>query len=224
MSLDRFDSFVVADLPGLIEDAHLGKGLGLEFLRHTERCKILIHVVSMEEEDPYQNYLTIRKELEEYKLNLGKKEEIVVASKVEDEETTAKYLEFKKKLGKEVIAISALTHDGINELLYKANDLIKQVGEVSIFDDENNDIDEKVYDAHQDEEIFTIKKIKDHTFKIEGDRVIRTYKIINISTDEGMMKLISYLMEIGVDDRLREMGAEDGDIVILEDFEFEYIG
>ena len=225
VSLDKYDSFVVADLPGLIENAHLGKGLGLEFLRHVERCKILIHVVSMEEEDPYANYLTIRKELEEYKLNLKNKKEIVVASKVEDEETTKKYLDFKKKLGKEVIAISALTHDGINELLYKANDLIKEVGEASLLDEEDNNIDEKIYDAHKEEEdLFTITKIKDHTFKIEGERVIRTYKIINISTDEGMMKLISYLVRIGIDDKLKEMGAEDGDTVILEDFEFEYIG
>lgn len=225
VSLDKYDSFVVADLPGLIENAHLGKGMGLEFLRHAERCKVLIHVVSMEEENPYENYKIIRKELEQYNLNLSNKKEIIVASKVEDEVSEKKYKDFKKKVKKEVLPICSITLDGIKELLYKTSDLIKEVGDVSLLDEYNNAIDEKVYDARKDEEeLFTITKVKDHVFKIEGERVVRTYKIINISTDEGMMKLISYLVRIGIDDKLREMGATDGDTVILEDFEFEYIG
>ena len=216
-------SFIIADLPGLIEGAAEGKGLGLRFLRHVERCKVLLHFISMEEgQDQYQNYLTIEEELKKYGSNLAKKPKIFVATKMDEEGAEERLAEFKKKSGiEDVISISAIMDNNIDKLLYKIADLIDEENEKV---EEVEEVEYKVYDATQtmDKEIFNIRRIKSNTYQIYGESVERTFNLINISTDEGMMKLISYLRKIGVDDRLHEMGAKDGDIVTLCDFEFEY--
>ena len=216
-------SFIIADLPGLIEGAAEGKGLGLRFLRHVERCKVLLHFISMEEgQDQYQNYLTIEEELKKYGSNLAKKPKIFVATKMDEEGAEERLAEFKEKSGiEDVISISAIMDNNIDKLLYKIADLIDEENEKV---EEVEEVEYKVYDATQtmDKEIFNIRRIKSNTYQIYGESVERTFNLINISTDEGMMKLISYLRKIGVDDRLHEMGAKDGDIVTLCDFEFEY--
>ena len=216
-------SFIIADLPGLIEGAAEGKGLGLRFLRHVERCKVLMHFISMEDgQDQYKNYLTIEEELKKYGQNLAKKPKIFVATKMDEEGAEERLEEFKKKSGiEDIISISALVDNNIDLLLYKIADLIDVENEKV---EEVEEVEYKVYDATQtlDKEIFNIRRIKSNTYQIYGESVERTFSLINISTDEGMMKLISYLRKIGVDDRLHEMGAKDGDIVTLCDFEFEY--
>lgn len=215
-------SFVLADLPGLIEGASEGKGLGFTFLRHIERCKVLIHFVSMESEDPYNDYLTIKKELELYGHSLLNKKYLIVASKVDDEENNKKFIEFKKKLNEDVIPLSSLIDFNIDQVLYKTMDLIETANEEIVEEDVNSN-EFKLYNAIEEEkEIFNIRRIKSDTYQIYGESIERTYALINISTDEGIMKLISYLKKVGVDDKLKEMGAQDGDTVILCDFEFEY--
>lgn len=216
-------SFVIADLPGLIEGAAEGKGLGLRFLRHVERCKVLMHFISMEEgQDQYQNYLIIEDELKKYGSNLAKKPKIFVATKMDEEGASERLEEFKKKSGiNDIISISCIMENNIDLLLYKIADLID---EESSKVEEVEEVEYKVYDATEtmDKEIFNIRRVKSNTYQIYGESVERTFSLINISTDEGMMKLISYLRKIGVDDKLHEMGAKDGDIVTLCDFEFEY--
>ena len=216
-------SFVIADLPGLIEGAAEGKGLGLRFLRHVERCKVLMHFISMEEgQDQYQNYLIIEDELKKYGSNLAKKPKIFVATKMDEEGADERLEEFKKKSGiNDIISISCIMENNIDLLLYKIADLID---EESSKVEEVEEVEYKVYDATKtiDKEIFNIRRVKSNTYQIYGESVERTFNLINISTDEGMMKLISYLRKIGVDDKLHEMGAKDGDIVTLCDFEFEY--
>lgn len=216
-------SFVIADLPGLIEGAAEGKGLGLRFLRHVERCKVLMHFISMEEgQDQYQNYLIIEDELKKYGSNLAKKPKIFVATKMDEEGADERLEEFKKKSGiNDIISISCIMENNIDLLLYKIADLID---EESSKVEEVEEVEYKVYDATEtmDKEIFNIRRVKSNTYQIYGESVERTFSLINISTDEGMMKLISYLRKIGVDDKLHEMGAKDGDIVTLCDFEFEY--
>ncbi len=223
VSVDNFSSFVLADLPGLIEGASEGKGLGTTFLRHIERCKVLVHVVSMDgERDAYSDYNVIMNELESYKLDLAKRPMVIVASKMDEEGAQERLEVFKKQIGKDVLPISALTHEGIDELMYKCNDLVKNAAPINLFNDEEEKY--KVYDAYEDnKKIFDIVKEKEHVWRIIGDGVVRTYNLINISTDEGMLKLISYLRKIGVDERLQELGAQDGDDVYLCDFAFEYI-
>lgn len=215
-------SFVLADLPGLIEGASEGKGLGFTFLRHIERCKVLIHFVSMESEDPYNDYFTIKKELELYGHSLLNKKYLIVASKVDDEENNKKFIEFKKKLNEDIIPLSSLIDFNIDQVLYKTMDLIETANEEIVEEDVNSN-EFKLYNAIEEEkEIFNIRRIKSDTYQIYGESIERTYALINISTDEGIMKLISYLKKVGVDDKLKEMGAQDGDTVILCDFEFEY--
>lgn len=223
VNVSKYESFVMADLPGLIEGAHLGKGLGLTFLRHLERCRVIVHLVSMESDDPYNDYKIIKEEIKSYGLGLDKRPTIIVASKVEDEETTKKYLSFKKKLKKDVIAISSLTHEGINELISKCQEILS-VTDIFPLEEASNKVLSRVYDAHKDEEkIFEIVKEKDHVYRIQGKSIERTYSLINISTDEGLMRLINYLRKVGVEEELKNKGAVSGDSVYLCDFEFEYL-
>lgn len=220
-------SFVIADLPGLIEGAHEGKGLGITFLRHIERCKILMHIVSMDgKRDPLEAYNSINSELKEYGFGLENKVMIVVASKMDEEGAEERYNKFVKEIDMEVTPISAYTNENIDKVLYKLADTLDSVRKQEIYDAQNvKHVEEtKVYDAKKDiKEPFNIKKIKSDTFNIYGESIERAYKLINISTDEGMMKLISYLRKVGIDEKLKEMGAKDGDTVTLCDFEFEYV-
>ena len=217
--LEDGSSFVLADMPGLIEGAHEGKGLGLTFLRHIERTKVLIHLVDMSEENPYENYLKIRKELEKYGMNLVDREEIIVASKMDEENASKNLKEFEKKVGKEIYPICSITEEGLKKVLYKAKDLLKTAKTYTIYKEEEKEV---IYNLDKEEPLFKIVKEKEHVYAIKGERVERTYDLINISTDEGMMRLITYLNKIGVDEALKNAGVEDGDIVKLKEFEFEY--
>ncbi len=223
VNVSKYQSFVMADLPGLISGAHLGKGLGLTFLRHLERCRVIVHLVSMESTDPYLDYKNINYEIKSYGLGLDKRPTIIVASKVEDDETKNKYLAFKKKIKKDVIAISSLTHLGIDELINKCQEILSVTESFPLVDEKNKELT-KIYDAHKlEEKIFEIIKEKDHVYRLKGKSIERTYSLINISTDEGLLRLINYLRKIGVEEELRKIGATSGDSVYLCDFEFEYL-
>ncbi len=213
------DSFVIADMPGLIKGAHLGKGLGLMFLRHIERCRVLIHMVDISREDPYQDYLDIHDELKNYGMHLLDRPEIVVASKIDELEDKNKLVEFEKKIGKKVIPISCITDENLDKVLYAANDLLKDAPIWPVYNEEDK---EEVFNLNEEENVFDIVKKKEGYYEIVGDRVIRTYNLINISTDEGMLRLLTYLNKIGVDEKLHEIGAKTGDTVKIADFEFEY--
>ena len=217
---DSTKSFVLADMPGLIEGAHIGKGLGLDFLKHIERTKILIHMVDMEStRDPLNDYKTINNELEQYGMHLIERPQIVVASKVDTEEAKERFEKFQKQIDETVIPISSLSNWNLDLVINKCFELLKTAKSFPIYDEESK---EAVIDLNKDETIFRIVKEKEHVYRIEGERVIRTYELINISEDEGMMKLIQYLERIGVDEELHRIGAKNGDTVILKDFEFEY--
>ncbi|MCQ2794603.1 MAG: GTPase ObgE [Bacilli bacterium] len=218
----NYDSFVVADLPGLIEDAHKGKGLGLEFLRHVERCKVIIHLVSMEEgNDPMKSYKIINEELKKYDSRLLKRPTIVVATKMDEDGADEKRIKFIKAIKKKIIGISALTNDGVDELLNACILELSRAETPKIKDYQN--IKEKIYDASKEEAIFTIVKEKPHQWRILGDKVLRTYSLINTSTDEGLLRLLTYLRKIGIDDELEKKGVLEGDTIYLGDFAFEYI-
>ncbi|MBO8427195.1 MAG: GTPase ObgE [Firmicutes bacterium] len=214
-------SFVIADMPGLIKGAHLGKGLGLVFLRHIERTRVLIHMVDMSGlRDPYQDYLSIRSELKDYGMHLIDRPEVIVASKMDEEGAQERFKEFQKKVNKEVIPITALDQTNFDLVLYRCKDLLKDAKTYPVYEESNEEVVINAYD--KDERIFYIEKINENTYEIKGERVLRTYNLINISTDDGMMRLITYLNKIGVDEELHKLGAKDGDIVKISDFEFEY--
>lgn len=223
VNVSKFETFVMADLPGLIEGAHQGKGLGLTFLRHLERCRVIVHVVSMEEENPYENFKIVQNELKSYGMGLDKRPMIVVASKMDEQTSEDKFKEFKKKYKGEVIKLSSLIHKGLDELINKCHELLAVTSPFPL-GEENKEEGVKVYDAYKEEKpIFEIVKEKDHVFRIKGESIERTYSLINISTDEGLMRLINYLRKIDVEKVLKEKGAVDGDSVFLCDFEFEYL-
>lgn len=219
-------SFVAADLPGLIEGAHEGKGLGLQFLRHIERCRVLLHFLDMSgERNPIEDYHKIMHELEAYGFGLPSRPMLLVATKMDEEGAQERLNALQNALpDREVFPICALTHEGIETLLVKTMDLLEKTPIFPLYDEENQEQGYRVYEASLPvEDDYDIIRKDAHTFVITGERVERTYHLINLSTDEGLLKLLAYLRRLGVDDRLRAMGAQDGDTVYLCDFEFEYI-
>ena len=219
--------FVLADMPGLIEGASSGKGLGIAFLRHIERCRVLIHMVSMDgERDPYEAYQAINEELRLYGAKLEERPQIVVASKMDEEGAEERKKEFDRKLGFESLPLSALTEDGVVPLMKKAYRLIQDTPEFPLYIAQSEQVGGmKVYDAHNDtsKTDFFILHPKDHLFIISGEKITKEYGLYNLSTDQGVARLISYLNKIGIEEALIEKGAVNGDTVQLCDFEFEFI-
>ncbi len=215
-----YQTFVLADMPGLIEGAHIGKGLGLNFLKHIERTKVLIHLIDMDSSrDPLEDYKTINNELEQYGMHLIDRPQIIVASKVDTDFAKDKFEKFQKQIDEEVIPISSLTNFNLDKVINKCFKLLKTAKTFPIYSDDQKEV---VIDLNKDEQIFKIVKENENVYRIEGERVIRTFELINISEDEGMLKLIQYLNKIGIDDELHRIGAKSGDTVKLKDFEFEY--
>ena len=225
VSVKDGSSFVMADLPGLIEGAHQGKGLGLQFLRHIERCRVIVHVIDLSEtgRDPYEDYQIINNELKEYCFALDKRPQIIVASKMDEEGANGKLKKLEKQIGKEIIPISAITEENIDKLLYKCAEVLKSTPLFPLYDAKEEDLDHKTYTLEDEEPFFTIRRIDAHTWSIEGEKMLKFYHMTNISTDEGMMVLMSKIRALRIDDELENRGAEDGDTVILDDFEFEYV-
>ena len=222
--VDGYD-FVIADLPGLINGAHLGKGLGLDFLKHLERCRVILHVIDMsanDGRDPYEDYLAIKEELKEYGMRLLERPMIIVANKM-DVDGSELYLEdFKSKLQDdiEIFPISSFTREGLIPLIKRTYELVKTTPEFPLID--KNEIEEvATFGLKEDTNEFSIRREKG-VFIIEGENIERVYKKINISTDEGVMKLASILNKMGVEAALKKSGAQDGDTVRIVDFEFEY--
>ena len=225
VSVKDGSSFVMADLPGLIEGAHQGKGLGLQFLRHIERCRVIVHVIDLSEtgRDPFEDYNVINNELKEYGFALDKRPQIIVASKMDEEGADEKLKKLEKQIGKEIIPISAITEENIDKLLYKCAEVLKETPLFPLYDAKEEDLDHKTYTLEDEEPFFTIRRIDAHTWSIEGEKMLKFYHMTNISTDEGMMVLMSKIRALRIDDELENRGAEDGDTVILDDFEFEYV-
>ena len=217
-------SFVMADLPGLIEGAHLGKGLGLQFLRHIERCRVIVHVIDMSENgrDAVEDYKIINNELREYGFGIDKRPCVVVASKMDEFGAEEKLKKFEKATKVKCIRISALLDEGLEELIYKLLDLLEKTPPFPLYDEMEEELDTKVYTLDEEEKEFEIKHPEAHKWVITGDKIIKFYRMTNISTDEGMMVLLTRLRKLKIDDRLEEMGAEDGDEVVLDDFTFEF--
>jgi len=225
VSVKDGSSFVMADLPGLIEGAHQGKGLGLQFLRHIERCRVIVHVIDLSEtgRDPFEDYNVINNELKEYGFALDKRPQIIVASKMDEEDADEKLKKLEKQIGKEIIPISAITEDNIDKLLYKCSEVLKETPLFPLYDAKEEDLDHKTYTLEDEEPYFTIRRLDAHTWSIEGEKMLKFYHMTNISTDEGMMVLMSKIRSLRIDDELENRGATDGDTVILDDFEFEYV-
>ncbi|WP_010498644.1 GTPase ObgE [Paenibacillus elgii] len=224
-------SFVMADLPGLIEGAHEGVGLGHEFLRHVERTRIIVHVVDMaatEGRDPFEDWVKINDELKLYNAKLEERPQIVAANKMDMPDAEEQLAEFKRKLveiGKEldIYPISALSRTGVQELLYKVADKLETIPEMPMVEELVELSERKVYRLETEEdEDFTIRREND-VFVVDSPSIEKLIKRTNFSTHESVMRFARILRKKGVDQALRERGAKDGQTIRIGDFEFEFV-
>ena len=216
-------SFVVADLPGLIEGASSGAGLGHKFLKHIERTKIIAHVIDMASEegrDPYEDYVAIRKELEAFSPKLLTKPEIIVANKMDGTNAKENLKKFKEKIkNKEIYEISAIRNEGLDKVIDKLSSLTKTIEREELFAD-------SVQESHvlykfKEEKPFTIVKDND-TYTIKGDIVEKLFRMTNFNTEEAYERFSNKLRRMGVDEELESLGIKEGDTVRILDFEFEW--
>ncbi|MEI5905687.1 GTPase ObgE [Bacillus spongiae] len=225
---DDSRSFVMADLPGLIEGASEGIGLGHQFLRHVERTRVIVHVIDMsgmEGRDPYEDYLTINEELKEYNLRLTERPQIIVASKMELPDAEENLARFKEKLPGDypVMPISSVTRMGLKELLFAIADLLETTPEFPLLEDEEEAINRVLYKHDQTSEDFLISRESDGSFVVSGYTVERLFKMTDFTRDESVRRFARQLRGLGVDEALREKGATDGDTVRLLEYEFEFV-
>lgn len=218
-------SFVMADLPGLIEGASQGEGLGDKFLKHIERTKVIAHVIDMsasELRDPYEDYQLINKELAAFNEKLIKKPQIIIANKMDLPHAKEELEKFKEKIGKdiEIYEISAATNTGIQKVIDRLADLVDEVPNSPLY--EESQIESHVLYKFKKEEPFIITKDDDGTWAISGKEVERIFKMTKFSSDEAAYKFAKKLTKMGIDQKLEELGAEEGNQVRILDFYFDY--
>ena len=216
-------SFVMADLPGLIEGASQGKGLGHQFLRHIERCRVIVHIIDMsgsEGRDPYEDYVTINKELSEYEYRLLERPQIIVANKMDGDEAEENLKKFQEKLGdQKVFPIIAPIHEGIDAVLYAVADALETSPDFYNQEEEQESV---LYTYKEEEKPFTIHNKGNGVWEVTGKKVERLVQMASFTTDDGFQRFALQIRNMGIDDALREAGCEDGDTVRLYDFEFEF--
>lgn len=217
-------SFVLADLPGLIENASLGEGLGDKFLKHIERTKVIAHVIDMastEGRNPYDDYLLINKELANFNKKLLKKPMIILANKMDVLGAEENLKEFKKKVDKniKIFEISAYTRTGVDEVIDYLAELLQNMPDESLF--EEDEMESHVLYKFKNEKPYTISKEGDD-FVIKGKEIEKLFKMTRFSSEEGARRFAKRLTKMGIDDELEKMGAKEGDMVRILDFYFEY--
>lgn len=216
-------SFVVADLPGLIEGASLGEGLGDQFLRHIERTRVIAHIIDMsafEERDPYDDYLIINKELENFNPKLLQKPQIILANKMDMPSSLDNLNKFKNKIGNiEIFPISGVTGEGIDIVINKLADMLDIIKKEPLYEEEK--FESHVLYKFEREQPFTITR-DNNEWVIKGKEIEKILRMTKFQTDESVMRFANKLRKLGIDDKLRELGANDGDTVRILDFEFEY--
>jgi len=221
-----FRSFVMADLPGLIEGPHEGVGLGHQFLRHVERTRLILHVIDMsgsEGRDPYQDYLTINHELRQYNEKLSLRPQIVVANKMDLPQAEENLRLFKEKVGEDVIVlpISAATREGIQQLIYTVADMLETIPETPL-EDEIEAEERRIYKAEAPAQEFTIRR-ENEMFVVESDKLEKMVNRTDFSHDDAAERFAFILRKMGVDQALRDQGAKDGDTVRIGDLVFDFI-
>lgn len=224
-------SFAMADLPGLIEGASQGVGLGIQFLRHIERTRVIVHVIDMgatEGRDPFEDYETINQELENYELKLLERPMIIVANKMDVPGAEDNLEIFKEQLEEkygedvpEIFPISAYQNQGLNDLLNHIAEVLEETELFPLFDEE----EEKavLYQLEDESDQIVITRDPDATWVLSGERLERLFQMTNFQHDESIMRFARQLRGMGVDEKLRERGAKDGDLVRIMNYEFEFV-
>ena len=214
-------SFVVADLPGLIEGASLGHGLGDKFLKHIERTRVIAHIIDMSgyTNDPYQDYITINKELENFDKSLIEKPQIVIANKMDMQSSKENLKKFKEKVDKEIYEMSAIKGEGIDKIILKLADMLDKLPKENLYKEEK--FESHVIYKFKEEKPYKITK-DNNTWIISGKAVEKLLIMSRLDTDEAILRFSNKLRKMGIDDELRELGAKDGDIIKIMDYEFEF--
>ena len=227
------EQFVVADLPGLIEGAHTGVGLGIHFLKHIERTKVLLHVIdmaAMEGRDPFEDYKIIQEELGSYHLRLLERPMLIVANKMDQPQAEENLEKFKKDLAEslaegeempEIFPISAYRREGLQALLARTAEVLDETEFFPL----NEEVVEThiVYGLEEEEAPFKVTRDPDGTWVLYGDKIEKLFKMTNMEHDESVMRFSRQLRGMGVDSTLREKGAENGDLVRILNFSFEFV-
>lgn len=217
-------SFVVADLPGLIEGASHGEGLGDKFLRHIERTRIIAHVIDMsgsEMRNPYEDYLLINKKLEEFNPKLLLKPQVIIANKMDLPNAKENLEEFKQKVGDvKIFKISAATNTGLQKVVDYLADQLDTIPTNPLYDD--SQIESHFLYKFKKEEPYTITKDPDGTWVISGKEVERIFKMTKFNSEEAIYRFAKKLRRMGIDDKLESLGAVSGDSVRILDFYFDY--
>lgn len=216
------NSFVVADLPGLIEGASNGEGLGDQFLRHISRTRVIAHVVDIsgyEGRDPYDDFVKINKELAEYDKTLLDRPMIVLANKV-DIDFNNNLEKFMKKVNIPVYPISASTNKGLDKVVNVLADMLEHLPKENIKKDEN--LEGHILYKFKKEEPFKIQKLSDHKYRISGEKVERILKMTKFQTEESVLRFENKLRYLGIDEALIKMGCEEGDTIYILDYEFDF--
>ena len=217
------ESFVIADIPGIIEGASKGIGLGLQFLRHIERTRLLLHVIDVsgsEGRDPVQDFKIINEELKKYSEKLSKRKQIIVANKIDSmqDESLYKNLEkLAKKLNLEIYKISAATGEGLKELFRNVSEELKKLPKEDIIETE----EKIIYTLEEEKQGFEIEKVNGE-FIVKGPDIDKLMNRVNLADNESMYYFQKMLGNLGIEEALKKAGAKDGDTIRFNDWEFAW--
>jgi len=225
--LEEGKSFVIADIPGLIEGAHEGVGLGDKFLRHIERCKMIYHIVDaaeIEGRDCIEDFEKINEELRKFSEKLANKKQIVIANKMDliwDMEKFEKFKSYLAEKGIEIYPVSVLLNEGLKEILYKTYDMLSKIEREPL--EEEVDITKLLKELKIEKEDFEITRDEEDAIVVGGrivDDVLAKY-VIGMD-DESLITFLHMMRNLGLEEALQEFGVQDGDTVKIADVEFEY--
>ena len=216
-------SFVIADLPGLIEGASSGSGLGHKFLKHIERTKIIAHIIDVsgsEGRDPYEDYLTINKELNEFNPKLLNKQQVIICNKMDLPGALDNYQSLVKKIKDvKIFKVEAINNKGLDEVINYLADLVENTNEEEMLEEEK--FETHVLYKFKEEQPFTI--VKDgNVWVVKGQGVEKLLKMTNFNSEEAYSRFAKKLRSMGIDEKLEQMGIQEGDIVRILNYEFEY--
>lgn len=220
--------FVIADIPGLIEGASEGAGLGHEFLRHIERCRLLIQLVDIscaEGRDPIDDIKTIDNELEKFSHELATRPRIIAANKVDsldrEKVDTGAFEDYVRKTGRKLIYISAYTGENTDELIKMVDSMLEKLPPLKIYDPEYEPEDKIISDGNNHD--VTIEKTPEGVYNVEGEWLFNLVGQVNFQDRESLMFFQRVLLKSGVIEKLKEAGCKDGDTVSIYDFEFDFV-
>lgn len=216
-------SFVIADIPGIIEGASQGIGLGIQFLRHIERTRLLLHVIDVsgiEGRDPVKDFEIINEELKKYSEKLSKRKQIIVANKIDSMQNKSLYENLQKLASEknmEIYPISSATGEGIKELMKRVSEVLKELPKEDLIEIEKA---RKVYTLEEKEDV-TVKK-ENGMFIVSGKVVEKLMRTLNLEDNESLHYFHRRLNELGINQKLKDLGIKDGDIVQISDYELEW--